>query len=61
MAARLTLLGLLSAMLASCGQSEPEPAPSPTPTVATPRTLVGANLDLSTLGARIEGPQGEDK
>ncbi|QFI63616.1 hypothetical protein D0Y83_10330 [Qipengyuania flava] len=60
MAARLTLLALLCPMLASCGQSEPEAVPSPTPTVATPRTLVGANLDLSTLGARIEGPQGDE-
>tara|TARA_R100000365_G_C2729170_1_gene59751 strand:+ start:864 stop:1109 length:246 start_codon:yes stop_codon:yes gene_type:complete len=47
-------------MLAACGSSEPEPAPTPTPTVAAPRTLVGADLDLSTLGAKIVGPQGPE-
>ena len=44
--------------LAACGRSEPEPEPTPTPTVAQPRTLVAADLDLSTLGAKIVGPQG---
>ncbi|MEX0341338.1 MAG: hypothetical protein AB3N06_02020 [Erythrobacter sp.] len=44
--------------LAGCGSPEPEPAPTPTPTVVAPRTLVGADLDLSTLGAKIVGPQG---
>ena len=54
-------LALLSiGMLAACGSSEPEPAPTPTPTVAAPRTLVGADLDLSTLGAKIVGPQGPE-
>ena len=46
--------------LAGCGNSEPAPAPSPTPTIAAPRTLVGADLDLATLGAKIVGPQGPE-
>ncbi len=46
--------------LAACGQSEPEPVPTPAPTVAQPRTLVAADLDLSTLGAKIVGPQGPE-
>lgn len=55
---RLLLLALPLA-LAGCGsKSEREPLPTPTPTDAQPRTLVAADLDLSTLGARIEGPQG---
>ena len=45
-------------VLAACGSSESEPAPTPTPTPAQPRTLVAADLDLSTLGAKIVGPQG---
>ena len=53
-----TVAGTLA--LGACGSPEPEPAPSPTPTVAAPRTLVGADLDLSTLGARIVGPQGPE-
>ena len=57
--ASLALTGIMFA-LASCGSPEPEPAPTPTPTVAAPRTLVGADLDLSTLGARIAGPQGSE-
>ena len=62
MAARLTLLTLLCPVLASCGQSEPEPAPSPTPTVATPRTLVGANLACprSARGSRGRRGRGRD-
>jgi hypothetical protein len=52
-------LALLSlGALAACSSAEPEPTPTPTPTVAAPRTLVGADLDLSTLGAKIVGPQG---
>ena len=48
-------LALLSiGMLAACGSSEPEPAPTPTPTVAAPRTLVGADLDLSTSAGVAE-------
>lgn len=50
----------LPAILAACGDREPEPKPTPTPTVAAPRTLVGADLDLSTLGAKIVGPQGTE-
>ena len=46
--------------LAACGPGDPEPAPSPTPTPAQPRTLVAADLDLSTLGAKIVGPQGPE-
>ncbi|MBX7515137.1 hypothetical protein K3179_11340 [Qipengyuania sp. GH38] len=46
--------------LAACGSSEPEPAPTPTQTPAQPRTLVAADLDLSTLGAKIVGPQGPE-
>lgn len=46
--------------MAGCGNSEPAPAPSPTPTIAAPRTLVGADLDLATLGAKIVGPQGPE-
>ena len=53
------LLLALPLALAACGsKSEREPAPSPTPTDAQPRTLIAADLDLATLGARIEGPQG---
>ncbi|MBX7481359.1 hypothetical protein [Qipengyuania qiaonensis] len=51
---------LLLGALAACGSPEPEPAPSPTPTVAAPRTLIGADLDLSTLGAKIVGPEGPE-
>ena len=47
-------------VLAACGQSEPEPQPSPAPTVAQPRALAPADLDLSTLGAKIVGPQGPE-
>lgn len=55
-AALLLMLGTLAA----CGSPEPEPTPTPTPTVAAPRTLVGADLDLTTLGAKIVGPQGPE-
>ena len=51
---------LVSLALASCSQGEPESEPSPTPTVAQPRTLAAADLDLSTLGAKIVGPQGPE-
>jgi len=54
-------LALLSlSALAACSSAEPEPTPTPTPTIAAPRTLVGADLDLSTLGAKIVGPQGPE-
>ena len=46
--------------LAACADSEPEPAPTPTPTIAQPRALAAADLDLSTLGAKIVGPQGTE-
>ncbi len=59
---RWTLSALPAALaaLAACGTQEAEPTPTSTPTVAAPRTLVGADLDLSTLGARIVGPQGSE-
>ena len=59
---RLRLL-LLSAplALAACGEApEPEPTPTATPTVAAPRTLVAADFDPATLGAKIVGPQGPE-
>ena len=57
--AYLALPGIMFA-LASCGSPEPDPAPTPTATITAPRTLVGADLDLSTLGAKIAGPQGSE-
>ncbi|MDG6079586.1 hypothetical protein E3U23_10305 [Erythrobacter litoralis] len=56
----VALLFALVFFVAACGGSEPEPAPTPTPTVAQPRTLVAADLDLSTLGAKIVGPEGSE-
>lgn len=53
----------LPVALAACSSErapEPAPTPTPTPTVAAPRTLIAADLDLATLGAKIEGPQGTD-
>ena len=55
----------LVVLLAACS-AEPEPdaaatpAPTPTATMAKPRTLIAADLDLSTLGAKIAGPKGTD-
>lgn len=49
---------LLAAGLAACANEKPEPAPSPSATVAAPRTLIAADFDTLTLGARIKGPQG---
>jgi len=57
---RIAFVLPLAATLAACGGSEPEPAPTSTQTVAQPRTLVAADLDLSTLGAKIVGPQGSE-
>ena len=58
---KLAVLALpLVAALTACAGSEPDPAPTPTQTVAQPRTLVAADLDLSTLGAKIVGPQGPE-
>ena len=54
------LLLLAPLVLAACSQEQPEPEPTPTPTVAQPRTLAAADLDLSTLGAKIVGPQGPE-
>lgn len=56
------LLLIAPLALAACSQSDPEPAPTPTPTptVAQPRALAPADLDLSTLGAKIVGPQGPE-
>ena len=47
--------------LAACGEApEPEPTPTATPTVAAPRTLVAADFDPASLGAKIVGPQGPE-
>ncbi|MAW89627.1 MAG: hypothetical protein CL575_08835 [Altererythrobacter sp.] len=54
------LLILAPLALTACGEKEPEVAPTPTPTVAQPRALAPADLDLSTLGAKIVGPQGDE-
>lgn len=56
---RLAVLAL-AAVLAGCSQAVPEPQPTPTATVAAPRTLVAADFDPATLGAKIEGPKGTD-
>lgn len=56
---RLALLATALALSACGSKSDREPAPTPTPTDAQPRTLVAADLELGTLGARIEGPQGD--
>ena len=54
-----TLPALL--LVAACSsEPAPEPAPTPTATVAAPRTLVAADLDPATLGAKIVGPKGTD-
>ena len=54
------LLLIAPLALAACSQEQPEPEPTPTPTVAQPRTLAAADLDLTTLGAKIVGPQGPE-
>ncbi len=54
------LLLIVPLALAACSQNEPEPTPTPKPTVAQPRALAPADLDLSTLGAKIVGPQGPE-
>lgn len=49
------------ALLAACSaEKTPEPTPTPTVTVAAPRTLVAADLDSASLGAKIAGPSGTD-
>ena len=52
----------LALVLAGCGEPDREADPEPvaTPTPAEPRTLIPADLDISTLGAKIEGPQGPE-
>lgn len=57
---RALALALPLALAACSSEPSPEPAPRPTPTVAAPRTLIAADLDLATLGAKVEGPQGTD-
>lgn len=54
------LLLIAPLALAACSQEQPETEPTPTPTVAQPRALAAADLDLSTLGAKIVGPQGSE-
>lgn len=54
------LLILAPLAFAGCSEREPAVEPSPTPTVAQPRALAAADLDLSALGAKIEGPQGDE-
>ena len=55
---KLLIIALLA--LAACSQEQPEPEPTRTPMVAQPRTLAAADLDLSTLGAKVVGPQGPE-
>ena len=59
---RKLVLGTLPLALIACGEPAPEADPEPvaTPTPAAPRTLIPAELDLETLGAKIEGPQGPE-
>lgn len=51
----MRLLGLsMLVLLAGCSaERKPAPAPRPTATVAAPRTLVAADFDPATLGARV--------
>ena len=48
------------ALIAACSEQAPAPAPTPTATIAEPRTLVAADLDPATLGAKIAGSKGTD-
>ncbi len=62
---RAWLVASAALVLASCGgaaeEEAPAPEPAPAPTFdAGPRTLVAADLDLDSLGARIEGPEGNE-
>ena len=54
------LLILAPIALAACSDRESEAEPTPAPTVAQPRALAAADLDFSTLGAKIVGPQGPE-
>ncbi len=58
--APVTALALVSLALAACEKEPAAPPPTPEPTVSVPRTLVGADLDLTTLGGKITGPQGAE-
>lgn len=61
MSARIFALLALPLALVACGEApEPEPTPTATPTVAAPRTLVAADFDPASLGAKIVGPQGSE-
>ena len=57
---RALLLLATPLALAACGGEAPEEAPEPSPPVAQPRSLAPADLDLSTLGGKIVGPQGPE-
>ncbi len=57
---RAAALFALALLVACAAEKAPEPAPTPTVTVAAPRTLVAADLDPATLGAKIAGPKGTD-
>ena len=58
---RFAALPVLMLIAACSAEREPEAAPSPTPTLAAPRTLVAADLDLATLGARVERMEVADR
>lgn len=57
---QLALLAVPLALAACNQEPEPEPAPTPTAEVSAPRTLIAADLDLTALGPKIEGPQGTE-
>lgn len=54
-------LPALALVTACSAERTPDAAPTPTATIAAPRTLVAADLDLATLGARVPGMDVVDK
>lgn len=52
---RLAALPLLVVLAACSAERAPEPAPTPSATVAAPRTLIPADFNPATLGARVVG------